>query len=436
MPQKHNILLIPVASRMVSKKLIDDLKNNVQEKIEEENKNANIESIDEVMNEENWEDLTSEINRILDNFDGFIITHLSGGTSRIVLEFLSDLNNIKPFALLALSKFNSLPSALNTRERIIQFLAKKIYIPILYEKYNLRDLFRYFYVINNVLKRYNVLFLAPTVGVKVQPNFKLVRPARLSKFTREISDKELSEVLDELKTQIKIEYKGEKREKIALSLYKNLKIAMERFANKYMYGGVKGLACLDCYYIMRRIGVAPCLAVSALLKDGFLVACQRDLSSLFAMLLLKLLTGQPSWIADVSGLNEKENSLILSHSCFNLSMASSAEAILHPITHLPYSIKAIVDLNKKVTLFTIDPVNENFDVEVGEIISLNKYENTFESTQIEVKLLSTSIEEFIKRSHRGHYIITWGDWRRDLERINKLIIQVRTIQMLKGKLTY
>jgi len=430
---KYNILVIPVASQMVDNRVINGLKNYVQEKITKNNENTSIKFIDEVMNERNWEDLTSEINRILDDFDGFIIVHLSGGTSRIVLEFLTDLNNIKPFALLALSRYNSLPSALNTRERIIQFLTKEIYIPILYEKYDLEDLFHYFYVADKVLQRYDVLFLAPTIGVKVQPNFRLVRPTRLSRFTKELSDEELDNLLDELRAQVKIEYNGTKEEKIALSLYKNLKSAMETFADKYKYDEVKGLACLDCYYMMRRRGIAPCLAVSLLLRDGFLIACQRDLSSLFAMLLLKLLTGQPSWIADVSGLNREENSLILSHSCFNLSMATSAEAVLHPITRLPYSVKAEVNMDGKVTLFTIDPVTEDFDVEVGEIVSLNKYEDTFESTQIEVKLLSTSIKEFLKKSHRGHYIVTWGDWKDDLKRINNLIIQVKTIRRLKGK---
>ena len=381
MQSRYNILAVPIASQMMDNIKVMELRDHVKELLINSNKDTNIVFTDEVMNERNWEDLTLEINRILDKFDGFIIIHLTGGTSRIVLEFLTDLNNIKPFALLALSRYNSLPSALNTRERIIQFLSKEVHIPIIYEKYDLEKLFHYFNVVDKALQRYDVLFLAPAIGVKVQPNFRLIRPARFSRFVKELSDKELNELLGKLRSTLKINYKGTKEERIAISLYKNLKIALENLSVKYGYSEIKGLACLDCYYIMRRRQVAPCLAVSLLLNDGFLVACQRDLLSLFAMLLLRLLTGQSSWIADVAKINRKENSLVLSHSCFNLSMATSAEVIPHPITHLPYSVRATVNAGTNVTLFTIDPATERFDALVGEIIDLRSYEPSFESTQ-------------------------------------------------------
>lgn len=433
MSLKYNVLVIPVASQMVNLSHVSELEEELLSRLVSSNKYTNIDVISQIMNEKNWEEVTSEVNKIIDNYDGLIIAHLTGGTSRIVLEFLTDLENVKPFALFALSRYNSLPSALNTRERIIQFLSKEIHIPIIYEKYELDELFRYFYVVDKVLQKYNILFIAPTMGVKVQPNFRLIRPTRLSKVVKDISEEQISIVLERSKNYVKLNYNGSVEEKLAISLYQNLKSMINNSSSSYEKSGIKGFACLDCYYIMRRRKVAPCLAVSMLLGEGYLIACQRDLSSLFAMLLLKLLTGQPSWIADVSILNRENNSLILSHSCFNLTMSNKAEATLHPLTKLPYAIRAEINPGKKVTLLTIDPVNEEFDVEIGEIINLSKYRKDLEATQIEVRLISTHVDDFLRKSHRGHYIVTWGDWRRDLENINNLIIQVKTIRALKGK---
>ncbi len=434
MSTKYNVLAIPVASQMVSKSKAIELKEDIKEKMIRNNENTKIEFLENIMNERNWEDITLEVNKSLDYYDGFLIIHLSGGTSRIVLEFLTDLMNIKPFALFAVPKYNSLPSALNTRERIIQFLSKEIYIPIIYDRYDLEGLFKDFYVVDKVLRKYDVLFIAPAIGVKVQPNFRLIRPSRLSKIMKKMSDKEIAVNLKEIKNYIKLDYRGSDNEKLSLSLYISLKSMLQNSMPKNTRREVPGLACLDCYYMMRKRDIAPCLAVSLLLNDGFLIACQRDLSSLFAMLLLRLLTGQPAWIADVSKLDKERNTIILSHSCFNLAMADGvAEAIMHPITNLPYAVRADMKPGKKITMLTIDPVTEEFDVETGEIVDLDSYEEGFEASQIGIKLLNTDVEEFLKKSHRGHYTITLGDWRQDLERINKFIIQVKTIRMLKGK---
>ncbi len=428
----RKLLVIPVISRVSARKVSREFIENIYKKLKERNKNIEIKIFDPIVDERNLEEVIPRIDNELKDYNGFVIAHLTGGTSKIALEILTNLSVIKPFALLAFSSYNSMPSALNTRERMLQMLSRQIYIPIIYEQYELESLAKRFYIVDKTLKRYNVLFLGPAVGIKVPFNFRLIRSIKLSHLLRKVSDEEIEGVLKSTKDMM-IEFKGSENEKKAIALYINLRKAIDSFYTKRKMENAP-LVCIECYYFMRKIGIAPCLAVSLLLKEGVLITCQRDVFSLFIMLLLHFLTDQPIWVADLSKIDIAKNSIVFSHSCSNLAMIDGmSEAIYHPLTNLPFAVRARFKLGEKVTIVSINPITEEFEVQLGEVIGPKEFYDDIEASQMEVRLQEQDVTKLIESSLRGHYVLVYGDWKEEIEEVYKILRQTRTMLLLKGK---
>lgn len=428
------IAIIPLASVIVDREAVNAVNEIIKGRIKKETEEiVNIEYLDIIIDERNIEDGISKVDRILKDCDGFILTHLTGGTSKIALEILTNISAIKPFALMAFSKFNSLPSALNTREKITQILSKHIHIPIIYEEYNILPIAKIFHAVEKTLERHNVLFLGPTVGIKVPTNFKLIRSVRVSTLFKSITEHEVLKALEEISGIIKINYNGKEAEKKAIALYLNLRRTINNILNRKGANDLP-LVCIECYFFMRKMGFAPCLAVSLLLKDGVLITCQRDVLSLFLMLLIFYLTGQIAWIADLSQIDEKENTALFTHSCANLTMTEGMpEAIYHPISNVPYAVKASFKESQTVTIINIDVLTEKFNVFLGKTVKQEVYHDTLESNQMRIKLIDIDVRKLINMSERGHFAILYGDWKKDIERLYQVYQQAKTMLLLKGK---
>ena len=426
------ILIIPLASIAIDRTEVDKLWVDICNKLSEYSRGINLIFFEPIIDERNLSSMINKIDTILKNCNGLILLHLTGGTSKLAIEILTNISNIRPFALFAHNLLNSLTSALNTRERLSQLLATEIYIPIIYQNYDLRTIIKMLYVADQALTKHDVLFFGPPVGIKIPINFRLIRGARLTSILEKAEDDEIQETLKSLENTIKIDYKGTEAEAKAISLYINLKRVIQNFFSKRKYEQFP-LVCIECYYFMVKYKVAPCLAVSLLLRENILVACQRDVYSLYGMLILRLLTGNPVWNADLSAIDTEDNVAIFSHSCVNpLLGEEGGEAVYHPLTNLPYSMKIDRYKGGRVTIVSLDTLKEELHPFLGEILDYKIAQNKLETNQVAIKLLSKRVSELLEKTQRGHFLIVHGDWVKEINELSKILKQAKIIMMLKG----
>lgn len=429
------LLIIPLASiTAISKNEATNALADIKSNILSSHQIVDIDiTFEDIINEENFDAKIEEIDEKLKDFSGFIILHLTGGTSKIAIEILTTIRNIKPFALMAHEYYNSLPSALNTRERVLDLLNSYVPIPILFKDFSIEKIAWILHSVDLVLRRHDVFFIGKTVDIKIPPNFRLIRARSLKGFFK-ISESELLQLIDELKDMIIWHGEINDTQKKALAFYINLKkriLGDSALKEKRMVP----LACIDCYYIMRRAKIAPCLAVSLLLKDGVIITCQRDVMSLFVMLLLKYLTRQPVWLADLISIYPEKESALFAHSCINpqfFDYEKKLEIIDHPLTGLPFVVKAHPKINTPITIVTIDPLEMKLHFFEGVIIGPQKIISKSEANQIEVKI-SGDILNLINNMPRGHFLLVHGSWKRDLEILSQILMQAKIMRALKGR---
>jgi L-fucose isomerase-like protein len=92
--------------------------------------------------------------------------------------------------------------------------------------------------------------------------------------------------------------------------------AVQHIAAKH---GLKGVA-LRCFDLVEQLGTTGCVALSRLADEGVVAGCEGDIVSTLAMLWVRLLLDEISWMANPSAIDTAGNSLTLAHCTVPRSM--------------------------------------------------------------------------------------------------------------------
>ena len=102
----------------------------------------------------------------------------------------------------------------------------------------------------------------------------------------------------------------------AYSVYRSLKGIVERYKLNAL--------TIRCFDLLNRDTTA-CLALH-LLNDEIVAGCEGDLEAVFTMIVLRLLTDKPSWMANINRIGK---TVILSHCTVPKSMCKSVRFRTH-----------------------------------------------------------------------------------------------------------
>ncbi len=78
-----------------------------------------------------------------------------------------------------------------------------------------------------------------------------------------------------------------------------------------------------CFDLLGDPGTSGCLALASLNDDGIVAGCEGDVPSALAMLWVRHLLGQPTWMANPASLDVDRNELVLAHCTVAPSMVES-----------------------------------------------------------------------------------------------------------------
>jgi len=353
----------------------------------------------------------------LDKYDLIIAVHLTGGTSGLVYKTVTPYN--KPVLLIANDKHNSLASALSVRARLLDkgYRVKLIYYN---DKNELLEKFTYFYraimaadllrnmrvleVSNGDKPSNDVIFFEKFIGFNVIH----VNYDELMNVSKSMSETDYLELVKHISDYIDLSGIDSSYLKELISLYYGLrKLVVENRANA---------VSIDCFPLVIRYHVTPCLAVAMLNNDGIPTACENDYYSLLILSLSLSLTGYPGWIANPSGA--RRDYLRFAHCTIAPLIGHNCYLMPHFETGYPYAV--VCNMRHKRGVFArLNKKLEKLVVIKAKIIESGHLEPGYCRTQSIVDMGPYSADLFVEEAVGNHHVFI--PWVKGLDKMLKYV---------------
>lgn len=222
----------------------------------------------------------------------------------------------------------------------------------------------------------------------------------------DISIDELKEEIDKHQMEkvrhlavLKSKWKNEDVLNGALNMYS----ALKRIVKKYNLSGFT----LRCFDLIESYKNTACLAFSLLNEEGIVATCEGDVPTLLTMHMVKLACGLPSFQANPSKIDLRNDEGIFSHCTLPLNMCKSYELLTHFESDLGIGVKGTLE-NKQVTILKIAPDLKNILFLQGNIIENTSFSN-YCRTQIKIKFDEGESFELIRIPFGNHVVIVYGN---------------------------
>ena len=342
----------------------------------------------------------------------------TGGTENEVAAFLNQHPLSPPVMLLSFDLRNSLPAAMEIRSYLQQngIESRIVYTPLS----DLHQTVSEWSDFAGVLSKVSM----STIGIVGKPSFWLIASeidndkvaARWGITTREfsldpliestksISDAALSESFKRVATSCSPTDDDVRKAGLVAE-------SLREFAQKESLDAVT----VECFSLLMDTGVSGCFALSSLNDLGEIAAgCEGDIPATFTMMLGRMLTGQIGFMANVTQVNDADNTAVFAHCTIPTLMTESYEITSHFETGLSIGIRGTLK-KQPVTIFKIfgDDLSEYW-VSNGEIVE-NLINDTGCRTQIRVKL-EDDVHYFLERSLANHHIVFPGNHAEKIHR--------------------
>jgi len=186
---------------------------------------------------------------------------------------------------------------------------------------------------------------------------------------------------------------------------------------------------VDCLALVYggKISAYPCLAFFQLNNEGYVATCEADIDSTATMLLVKYLTGRPSFVSDPV-VDLSSNQVIYAH-CVAPSKVygpkgPSAKYFLrtHAEDRSGASVQVLMPLGEKVTTVKLNLREKAMSIHSGKIVA-NVEEEKACRTKVAVETNAYSILENwnMEVGFGWHRVTVVGDYRRDFINIARLL---------------
>lgn len=316
----------------------------------------------------------------IERVDCCIVLVASGGTERLILEIVK---RCKPVLIWAIPYNNSLPSALEVCS--LRKDVKLIYSDL--DEGAVRAV-KDFFKLCEVVKKDRRFGLIGGISdwILTSDESFIERFGRIVRIS-----------MDELMAEIDVDYDSTRFLK-ALKVYKALKKIMKRYDLSALT-----VKCFD----LLKIDTTACLALSLLNDEGIIAGCEGDLDSLLTMTVIKELTGQPCWMANLNRFDLKSNTVTFSHCTVPLSMVRRFDFKTHMESGKGVAIEGVLR-NEVVTVARFS--RGKMLLTTGRIIRSGMGDDNLCRTQVEVRL-DCKVEDFLNNVLGNHHVIVYGDHR-------------------------
>ena len=170
---------------------------------------------------------------------------------------------------------------------------------------------------------------------------------------------------------------------------------------------------LSCFRLIEQTGTTGCLALALLNDEGLIAGCEGDLQSIFSMLVVKVLTGKSTFMANPSMINARTNEVILAHCTVGIAQTEKFIIRNHFETESGIGIQGILPTGDVTIVKCGSECLDEYYLSTGTLTENTNYINMCR-TQVRVKLHSPA-EYFLKNPLGNHHIMLHGNYETMLD---------------------
>ena len=166
-----------------------------------------------------------------------------------------------------------------------------------------------------------------------------------------------------------------------------------------------------CFDLLGDPGTSGCLALASLNDDGIVAGCEGDVPSALAMLWVRQLLGQPTWMANPATLDVDRNELLLAHCTVAPSMVESFALDTHFESGMGVGISARFS-KQPVTLIRLGGADlDECWIAEGAIVATGDDADLCR-TQVTIELSSGSVGDLLTHPLGNHLVLAAGHHER------------------------
>lgn len=171
---------------------------------------------------------------------------------------------------------------------------------------------------------------------------------------------------------------------------------------------------VECFDLLIQTNISGCYALSTLNeRESFAAGCEGDIPSTFTMIIAKLLSGRPGFMANVIDVNESLNEATFAHCTVPISLTNSYRIMTHFETGMSLGLRGTFD-PQRITVLKVSGDDLSKYWVSGGVITENLESESGCRTQIRVQL-DEPVSYFLERSLANHHIIMLGDFAEDIK---------------------
>ena len=338
----------------------------------------------------------------------------TGGTENDVSKFLETINLKPPVILLSYDERNSLPAAMEIRSYLQRkgIVARIVHMSLPQLNSLLSRWSKYFEIIERLR--------GAKLGVIGEPSSWLiasyVNPQSVKKrWGIEIEDIPIDELTKKLPAKISKEFRGHvdifrskaNCQDVSDDEVEKAGIVAQRLAELTEKQNLAAVT-VQCFSLLQETSISGCYSLSYLNdKEGFVAGCEGDVPATFTMLLARLLTGAPSFMANVSSVDQELNTAVFAHCTISTGITDDYEITNHFETGMSVGVRGKLPLTEVTILKVFGEDLNEYWVSGGTIID-NLVNDKACRTQIRVAM-DEPVDYFLEESLANHHIVIPGD---------------------------
>ena len=263
----------------------------------------------------------------------------TGGIEQDVIKFLNESHLSQPISLLSYGRQNSLPASMEIKAYLTSqgFESRIIHAPL----ERLAQMIRWWCRFSQVQEKIS----QSRLGILGEPSSWLVAShvdpdAVRERWGMTIEKFPLTDILELIEKESPIETGGAFGEFVSSAACVDVTDEALRDAdrvsqalNQFVKQNRLDAVTVKCFTLLHKTGITGCLALSQINDTENLSAgCEGDIPSTFTMMLVRFLTGQSAFMANVTEVDQASNSAVFAHCTVPLGIVDSYEVTSHAET--------------------------------------------------------------------------------------------------------
>jgi L-fucose isomerase-like protein len=180
------------------------------------------------------------------------------------------------------------------------------------------------------------------------------------------------------------------------------------------HAGVDAIT-VRCFDYLGELGTSGCVALAELNDTGFVAGCEGDVASAVAMLLVRLLLDQPSWIANPAAIDELHDRLLLAHCTVAPSLVEQVELHTHFESGIGVGLRGRFAPGPATLLRLGGPALDRIWVS-DAMIEESGADDDLCRTQVTLRLIDVPARSLLDAPLGNHLVLALGHHRQRFER--------------------